>query len=320
MTWIDSHVHVWTQDTARYPAPGFDVSTLEPKEFTAEWLLRHCRPFDVSRIVLVQAIYGVDNSYMLDTAARYPGVFGIVASVDHNDGGVAATMAELKARGVMGFRIAAQPGKGEGWLDHPGYKAMFETARQTGQAICPLTHPAGVPDLDRMCGEHPDTTVVVDHMSRIGELNPIDDDEIDRLCALARHPKGQRKGLPAPRTRRQEAAARRPGISDDRAGDRGIWARPRDVGQRLPVPGGDRELLRLRKARARPPEPLRCRPPEHHARHGGPGSFSGRNSGGGRVPDRASGPCTRSAYSEPYRQCAAPSTRVCGARASALLL
>ena len=39
-----------------------------------------------------------------------------------------------------------------------------------------------------MCGENPDTTVVVDHMSRIGELNPIDDDEIDRLCALARHP------------------------------------------------------------------------------------------------------------------------------------
>ena len=189
MTWIDSHVHVWTQDTARYPALGFDVSTLEPKEFTAEWLLRHCRPFDVSRIVLVQAIYGVDNSYMLDTAARYPGVFGIVASVDHNDGGVAATMAELKERGVMGFRIAAQPGKGEGWLHHPGYKAMFEAARQTGQAICPLTHPAGVPDLDRMCGEHPDTTVVVDHMSRIGELNPIDDDEIDRLCALARHPR-----------------------------------------------------------------------------------------------------------------------------------
>ena len=172
MTWIDSHVHVWTQDTARYPAPGFDVSTLEPKEFTAEWLLRHCRPFDVSRIVLVQAIYGVDNSYMLDTAARFPGVFGIVASVDHNDQRVGGTMAELKERGVMGFRIAAQPGKGEGWLHHPGYKAMFEAARQTGQAICPLTHPDGVPDLDRMCGEHPDTTVVVDHMSRIGELKP----------------------------------------------------------------------------------------------------------------------------------------------------
>ena len=188
MTWIDSHVHVWTQDTDRYPAPGFDVSTLEPKESTAEWLFRHCRPFDVSRIVLVQAIYGVDNSYMLDTAARYPGVFGIVASVDHNDQRVGGTMADLKERGVMGFRIVAQPGRGDSWLDHPGYKAMFEAARQTGQAICPLTHPDGVSDLDRMCSEHPDTTVVVDHMSRIGELNPIDDDEIDRLCALARHP------------------------------------------------------------------------------------------------------------------------------------
>ena len=188
MTWIDSHVHIWTQDTERYPAGVFDVSALEPKEFTPEWLFRHCRPFDVSRIVLVQAIYGTDNSYILDAAARFPGVFGIVAAVDHHDEGVADRMAELKERGVMGFRIVAQPGRGDGWLKDAGYEAMFEAASRTGQAICPLTHPDGVHDLDRMCGAYPETTVVVDHMTRIGELGPIDDEEVGRLCALARHP------------------------------------------------------------------------------------------------------------------------------------
>ncbi len=188
MTWIDSHVHIWTQDTERYPASGFDVSTLEPKEFTPEWLFRHCRPFEVSRVALVQAIYGTDNSYMLDAAARFPGVFGIVAAVDHHGERVADRMAELGERGVTGFRIVAQPGSSDGWLQDAGYDAMFRAASRAGQAICPLTHPDGLPDLDRMCGEHPDTTVVVDHMSRIGELAPIADERVARLCALARHP------------------------------------------------------------------------------------------------------------------------------------
>ena len=136
----------------------------------------------------MQGIYGFDNSYMLDTAERYPGVFGIVATIDHVNRNPKERMDELKERGVQGFRIVASPGKAQNWLDDNGYETMFRTAADNNQAICPLTHPEGLPDLDRMCGKHPETTVVVDHMARIGELGPIEEEKINQLCKLARHP------------------------------------------------------------------------------------------------------------------------------------
>lgn len=165
-----------------------DLSGYEPKEFMPETLLRHARPSKVGRIVLVQmGTYGTDNSLVTDAVERFPDVFRVVGMVDHRSSDVAADMEELLVQGVTGFRIAPQQENIDTWLQDPGYEAMFTAAAVTGQAICPLTHPPGVPDLDRMCGEHPDTTVVVDHMTRIGELKPINDADIDRLCALARH-------------------------------------------------------------------------------------------------------------------------------------
>lgn len=190
MTWIDSHVHLWTQDTARYPvAPGNDISTYEPKEFTPEVLFRYARPSKVSRIVLVHiGTYGTDLRLVLDAIERYPDAFRIVGMVEPASPTVAEEMEGLLEKGVTGFRIAAGADDADRWLQAPGYDTMFRTAARTRQAMCPLTHPPGVPEIDRMCGEHPDTTVVIDHMTRIGEQAPINDDHIDQLCALARHP------------------------------------------------------------------------------------------------------------------------------------
>ncbi len=188
--WIDSHVHLWTPDTKRYPlAMGTDAAAVEPKNFSPEVLLRHARPSCVGRIVLVQTIlYGTDNSYMLDAIERFPAVFRMVAIVDRNSERLAAEMADLRERGVTGFRIIAPPNGADGWLKDAGYNKMFKTAATNGQAICPLTPPDGLPDLDRMCGMYPDTAVVVDHMARVGEQGAVDDSQIGMLCALARHP------------------------------------------------------------------------------------------------------------------------------------
>ena len=191
MTWIDSHVHLWTPDTDRYPlAPGGDESRMTPRDFPPEVFLRHARPSGIDRAVLVQTVnYGVDNSYMLGCVERFPSFFRMVAIVDHNSATVADEMDALLERGVTGFRILPQPGKVEGWLQEPGYDAMFRAAAGTGQAVCPMIGPDGLADLDRMCGEHPDTTVVVDHIAKISEEGPVRDEDIDSLCALARHPK-----------------------------------------------------------------------------------------------------------------------------------
>ncbi len=189
MKWIDSHVHAWSADVEKYPFSS-DQAPLQPRDFSPEVILRHARPSDVLRVVLVYiGIYGDDHSLLFDTVERFPDVFRVVGRVDPSSDRVADEMEGQLERGVTGFRITAPLGEGKGWLQEPGYDAMFEAAARTGQAVCPLMHPDGIADLDRMCGEHQDTTVVIDHMARIGEADPASDDQIDALCSLARYSK-----------------------------------------------------------------------------------------------------------------------------------
>src|SRR5262249_52530491 len=85
MSYIDAHSHIWTPDVAHYPlAPGFEVADMKPRSFTAEELLKHCRPAGVERVNLIQmSFYGFDNRYMLDMIKMYPERFVGTAVIDH---------------------------------------------------------------------------------------------------------------------------------------------------------------------------------------------------------------------------------------------
>ena len=54
------------------------------------------------------------------------------------------------------------------WLEPEGYAAIFDTAAQTGQALSCLIDPVGFPEVERMCRRFPETTVIIDHLGRIG--------------------------------------------------------------------------------------------------------------------------------------------------------
>ena len=90
-------------------------------------------------------------------------------------------MEALKAQGVRGFRIGVD-------YDGPQWDRLFEAAARTGQAMCPITHPVGAPAIKEMAAKHPDTTVVVDHMTRVGEMDPINDEHIGQLTDIATLP------------------------------------------------------------------------------------------------------------------------------------
>lgn len=186
--YIDAHVHVWTPDVQRYPlAEGFTQADMVPPSFTPEELLQHARPEGVTRIVLIQmSFYGYDNSYMLDTMRRYPGVFSGVAVIDESDR-PAETMRRLKEQGVRGFRI--RPGKqsAQRWLDGEGMAAMWRCGAEEGLSMCHLIDPDALPGVDRMCARFPDTPVVIDHFARIGIDGQIRREDVDNLCRLARH-------------------------------------------------------------------------------------------------------------------------------------
>ncbi len=191
--YIDAHSHIWTPDVAHYPlAKGFTVADMMPKSFTAEELLATCRPSGVGRVNLIQmSYYEFDNSYMLDMIKLYPNRFVGTAIVDPLAPKPDGAMRALLPQGVRAFRIHPSYSKQPSatWLQPAGYEAMFATAAKTNQALSCLIDAAGFAEIDRMCGKHPDTTVIIDHLGRIGTGGMIRDEDIDALCALAKHKK-----------------------------------------------------------------------------------------------------------------------------------
>ncbi|MSU78834.1 MAG: amidohydrolase [Gemmataceae bacterium] len=191
--YIDAHVHVWTPDTVRYPlAPGYKKENMKPASFTPEELFKHCKPAGVGRIALIQmSFYGFDNSYMLDMIAKYPAVFVGTAVINPLDKDPAREMDDLAKNGVRAFRIVPkftdQPI--DKWLRGEGYTKMFTAGARNNQAMACLIGPDALPDLDRMCTEHPNTPVIIDHLARIGADGTIRDDDVNRLCAMAKHKK-----------------------------------------------------------------------------------------------------------------------------------
>ncbi len=189
--YIDAHSHIWTPDVAHYPlAEGFAVTDMQPRSFTAEELLRHCRPSGVGRVNLIQmSFYEFDNSYMLDMIKLYPDRFVGTAIVDPLGPDPANAMKDLRPKGVRAFRIQPKYSKlpPARWLEPEGYKAMFAAAAEARMALSCLIDPDGFPEVDRMCGAFPQTAVLIDHLGRIGADGRIHDEDVDALCNLAKH-------------------------------------------------------------------------------------------------------------------------------------
>lgn len=190
MAIIDAHVHVWTPDTDKYPlAKGFAKEDMKPPSFTPEELFAHCKPEGVSRIVLIQmSFYGFDNSYMLDSMKRFPGVFGGVGVVDWTADRPDEEMAKLAKKGVRGFRVYPKNAPIGTWMETPSFERMFKYAADHGLALCPLIGPDALPSLSKMCGKHLKTRIVIDHLCRIGADGQIRDADVDALATMSHFP------------------------------------------------------------------------------------------------------------------------------------
>jgi predicted TIM-barrel fold metal-dependent hydrolase len=100
-------------------------------------------------------------------------------------------MAELLSKGVRAFRIAPNFSKlpPARWLEPPGYAAMFAAAAKSRQVLSCLINPDAFAEVDRMCRAFPQTIVIIDHLGRIGVDGTIRAEDVEALCALARHPR-----------------------------------------------------------------------------------------------------------------------------------
>ena len=183
---IDSHAHVISDDFDKYPV-GPIGGQLKPgvvdQPITAESLLRTMDLNGVERSVLVQRahIYGYNNDYVVDCAAKYPDRFLSVCCVDARRPDAAEKLKHLvKHRGAMGVRLMAPVASGHLTATNDpgnvwfGGEAALEVWKVAGQVQIPLcihfipgNRLNGLGELSKIAQRMPDVDVVVDHISNI---------------------------------------------------------------------------------------------------------------------------------------------------------
>ncbi|MEX0760859.1 MAG: amidohydrolase family protein [Dehalococcoidia bacterium] len=201
---IDSHLHVWADDPARYPYR----SGSEPKvPADAELLLRLMDESGVDGALIVQPIvHGFDHTYVNETLARWPDRFTGMALIDPRDEDPPALLEQLILKnGYRGVRLNPRLWPEGRHMDDEIGDALFKKAGDLGIAVGFLIDPANFDQVDALCSEYPDTTAIIDHF---GHCRPSGDQssapEFERLIELARHPRLHVKLSEFPRASRQE--------------------------------------------------------------------------------------------------------------------
>lgn len=186
--YIDTHVHVWTNDLHRYGlGKGFKPEDMKPAAYLPDDILHDARPSGVDRVVLIQMnFYGFDNSYMVDAIRQRPAIFKGVAVVDRRTETPEVEMCRLAGLGVKGFRLYPEevtPSKLNGTV----FERMFRCAAEQRLVISLLMNPDSLEAVNRQCQKFPDTSVIIEHIARIGMGREIRESDVKALCALAKH-------------------------------------------------------------------------------------------------------------------------------------
>ncbi|NUU26297.1 MAG: amidohydrolase family protein [Streptomycetaceae bacterium] len=170
---VDTHVHVVSPDTARYPRTG---GTGDGTDYwsdgtaTAEHVLGVQAASGVDGCVLVQGVgaYGYDCRYVLDAAAAHPDSTRAVVATDPADVRTADRLAEMIDRqGVCGVRLFAVSG-GPGrpvpeWVDAPHIGQLLDVADQAGITLVLTAFAPHLPRFAPLLATRPGLDVALDH-------------------------------------------------------------------------------------------------------------------------------------------------------------
>jgi predicted TIM-barrel fold metal-dependent hydrolase len=190
---IDTHMHVWSGDTRRFPFAHPYQSDFKPPRLagTVEMLLKEMNAFGISHCVLVQVIYhGWDNRYLAQCLKAHPGRFRGQGLIDPTDPKVAERLEFwMSHHGLSGMRFSPiyYPGKDE-WLNARTSNALWQKAEELKAIFNFFIATAQLSRLEEMVRRFPRVRVVIDHLARV-DLKASDPlPEFKKLLALARYP------------------------------------------------------------------------------------------------------------------------------------
>ncbi|WP_293970037.1 amidohydrolase [Sphingomonas sp.] len=185
---FDSHAHLVSPDTIRYPqvpadAPGATANlpgmgfrqfgTARPvpgAEAMAGWMKQ--KGVDGLAAIQKRGAYGLDNRYILDSAAHYPHLFFPVVILDAQDDATPGTVRDLAARGLAGVRLTGVMASDGGfpWLASDRALRLWDTAAKTGLVMEIMTNPFGhpveaLPVYVDLALRFPGVPIVIDHLN-----------------------------------------------------------------------------------------------------------------------------------------------------------
>jgi len=175
---IDTHAHLIADDPVAYP-PSPPSGQVKPEELenpmTAERLLGEMDRHSLKCAVLVQrgSIYGFDNRYVCDSAARHPQRLAAVCAIDATaEDAVSAVRRWVRGSGAAGIRLMELvKGSDLSWLDSVTARAVWREADALKVPVCvhffPWNRTAGLTALKAILAELPELRVVIDHFSNM---------------------------------------------------------------------------------------------------------------------------------------------------------
>lgn len=190
---IDTHMHVWSDDPARFPfAHPYDAKFKPPAiPASLDRVVKEMDEHGVTHCVLVQTIsHGWDNRYLLHCLKAHPKRFRGQGLIDPEDPKVAEKLESLmKEPGMAGVRFSPMYYQGKDqWLNAKSSDALWKKAEELGAVFNFFIASEQLPKLEDMIRRHPKVKVVIDHLARVDLEAKDPEPEIRKLVALAKYP------------------------------------------------------------------------------------------------------------------------------------
>jgi predicted TIM-barrel fold metal-dependent hydrolase len=173
-TYIDIHPHIIADGDNMYPRrPLFGVQSdwSRRRPVTIDGLVAAMNEAGVAKAAIVQAstCYGYDNSYLVDSIAKYPDRFTAVGSVDVVQPDAPEQIRRWISRGVAGLRLftgGSTAAFDANLLDDPRSFPSWDVCSETGLPMCLQTDPVGLPRVTGLAKRFPKVKIVLDHLGQ----------------------------------------------------------------------------------------------------------------------------------------------------------
>lgn len=171
---VDTHTHVISPDTARYPhAPvgGRQSAWSQAHPVDIDGLTHALDGAGISRAVVVQAstVYGHDNRYVAEAVRSRPDRFVGVYSIDALADDAVTEIKKWQDQGLSGFRLfttgTTMPGQAD-WLGHERSYPAWAYAEENDIPVCLQMTIQGLPALRNLLERFPRVRVLLDHCAR----------------------------------------------------------------------------------------------------------------------------------------------------------